>query len=331
MNTQPIHAAARRRVLTALGALPLLALPTGAFAADFPSKPIRLVVPFPPGGGTDVMGRLLAQQLALELKATVIVENLAGATGTLGSGRVARGDADGHTLLLGISATHAIAPALFKDLPYQPERDIVAIARIAHGGNLLVAHPSFPANTVAELIAYAKKQGAPLNYGSWGNGSGGHLAAEGIRLHAGVPMQHVPYKGVAPMLQDLLGGQIGVAMSDIASTAPLIRSGKLKALAVTGPKRSAALPNVPTLVESGVPFDTESWYALFAPAKTPPAIVEQLARAAANVLKNPEVVEKIAGLGMEPTPIARDVFDRQWRADIATWARVVQASGAKAD
>ena len=320
-----------RRGLLGVLAAALAAAALPAIGADFPSKPIRLVVPFPPGGGTDVMGRLLAQQLAQELKATVIVENLAGATGTLGSGRVARGDPDGYTLLLGISATHAIAPALFKDLPYQPERDFVAIARIAHGGNLLVVHPSFPANTVAELIAYAKRQSVPLAYGSWGNGSGGHLAAEAIRLYANVPMTHVPYKGVAPMLQDLLGGQILVGMSDLASTAPLIRSGKLKALAVTGPKRSAALPTVPTLVESGVPFDTESWYALFAPAKTPQPIVDQLARAAAKVLQNPEVAEKVVGLGMEPTPIARDAFDRQWRADIATWARVVQASGAKAD
>ena len=302
-----------------------------AVAADYPGKPIKLVVPFPPGGGTDVMGRLLGQALAQELKATVIVENVPGATGTLGSAQVARSNPDGYTLLLGISATHAIAPALFKDIKYQPERDFVAIARLAHGGNVLVANPAFAANSAAEMIVVAKRSGAPLMYGSWGNGSGGHLAMESIKLASGADLQHVPYKGVAPLLQDVLGGQLQVAMSDVASTLPLIRAGKVKALAVTGRRRSSALPDVATLRESGLPFDTESWYALFAPARTPPAVVQLLARASAAALARPEMVEKVRSLGMEGDAISRDAFDKEWHQDIAIWAGLVQASGAKAD
>ena len=321
-----------RRQALQLGAGAAAALCGGARAASsFGSRPIRLVVPFPAGGGTDVMGRLLAQSLGGELQATVVVDNVAGATGTIGCAQVARAEPDGHTLVLGISATHAIAPALFKDLKYQPDKDFVAIARIAFGGNVLAAHPSYPAKNVGEMIALAKRSGAPLMYGSWGNGSGGHLAAEGIRQATGIDMQHVPYKGVAPLLNDLVGGQIQVAMVDVAGSLPQLRAGRIKALAVTGRKRSSALPEVPTLVESGVPFDTDSWFALFAPARLPAAKVDELAQASARALARPEVAEKVRSLGMEYEPISREAFDRQWRQDIGTWARLVQAGGIKAE
>lgn len=319
-----------RRALLA-GAALLATAPWPWAHAALGDKPIRLVVPFPAGGGTDVMGRLLAQALGSELNATVIIDNVPGATGTIGSAQVARSAPDGHTLLLGVSATHAIAPALFQDLKYRPEQDFTAIARIAHGGNVLVANPKYAANSAPEMVALAKRSGEPLMYGSWGNGSGGHLAGESIRIATGIKMEHVPYKGVAPLLQDLVGGQVQVALADVAGALPLLKAGKIKALAVTGRRRSSALPQVPTLVEGGIAFDTESWFALFAPARLPEAEAQQLAQAAARALKRPEVVEKIKSLGMEPDPISRADFAKQWHADIATWARVVRLSGAKMD
>jgi tripartite-type tricarboxylate transporter receptor subunit TctC len=256
----------RRALLLQAGAT-LLAVSQWPLAqAALGDKPVRLVVPFPAGGGTDVMGRLLAQSLSQELGATVIVDNVPGATGTLGCAQVARAVPDGHTLVLGISATHAIAPALFKDLKYRPD-DFTAIARVAHGGNVLVAHPGYAANTAPEMVALVKRSREPLMYGSWGNGSGGHLAMESLRLATGIETVHVPYKGVAPLLQDVVGGQIQVAMADVAGALPLLRAGRIKALAVTGTKRSSALPEVPTLVQGHIAFDTESWFALFAPAR----------------------------------------------------------------
>ncbi|KWT94181.1 MULTISPECIES: tripartite tricarboxylate transporter substrate binding protein [unclassified Variovorax] len=329
MNALP-NGARRRALLacaTALAAAPW----STALAAGPEGKPIRLVVPFPAGGGTDVMGRLLAQTLGSELNSTVIVDNVPGATGTIGSAQVARSAPDGHTLLLGISATHAIAPALFKDLKYRPEQDFTAIARIAHGGNVLVANPRYPANSAPEMVALVKRSGEPLMYGSWGNGSGGHLAGESVRIATGIKMEHVPYKGVASLLQDLVGGQVQVAMADVAGALPLLRAGKIKALAVTGRKRSSALPQVPTLAEGGIAFDTESWFALFAPARLPEAEVQKLSQATAHALQRPEVVEKINSLGMEADPVSRADFAKQWHADIATWARIAKLSNVKMD
>ncbi len=325
--------ATRRRLLRAALAAPLAALPAARlWAADFPgTKPVKLVVPFPPGGGTDIVGRLVGQALAQQLKGTVIVENMAGATGTLGSARVARAEPDGYTLLLGISATHAIAPALFKDLPYKPDRDFTALARIGQGGNLIVVHPSLAVKNIAELVELARKPGSDLAYGSWGIGSGGHLAMEAVNQHFKLQIPHVPYKGAAPLLQDLIGGNIKLAALDLGSAPPHVRSGKLRAIAVTGPKRAAPLPEVATLVEQGVPFDTTSWYALFGPAKMPPALADQIAGAMAEVLKQPEVQDKVRSLGMEPEPIAREAFQQQLSKDMATWARIVQAGGIKAE
>lgn len=325
-------AASRRHLLGAALAAPLLAsVPfQGARAADHPgSKPIRLVVPFPPGGGTDITGRWIGQALAQELKATVVVENLAGATGTLGSAQVARAAPDGHTLLLGISATHAIAPALFKNLPYKPERDFTPLARIAQGGNLFVVHPSLPVKNVDELVALARKPGGDLAYGSWGIGSGGHLAMEALKQHAKLDLPHVPYKGVAPLLQDLVGGNLKLAVVDFAAGMPHVQAGRLRPIAVSGPKRSSLLPQVPTLVEQGVPFDTASWYAVFGPAKMPPAQVEQLAQALQRVLKSPEAAEKVRALGMEVEPIAHEAFAQQVRQDIGVWAAIVEKGGIK--
>ena len=324
--TNPTHPT-RRHLLA--GAALLAAAPwQAARAAD---QPIRLVVPFPAGGGTDVMGRLLAEGLGKELNTTVIVDNVAGATGTIGAAQVARAAPDGRTLLLGISATMAIAPSLLKGLRYDTAKDFIALARVAHGGNVLAANPKYPANTAPEMVALAKRTGEPVLYASWGNGSGGHLAAESIRALTGIKMEHVPYKGVAPLMQDLIGGQIQVGMVDVAGALPQIRAGKIKALAVTGRKRSSALPQTPTLAEGGIAFDTESWFALFAPARMPDAEAHKIAQAAERVLRQPEVIARIKELGMEADPISRADFDKQWHADMVTWARLVQQSGAKVD
>ena len=318
----------------AIGVPALAQAAAGAPAVAQPAtsgRPIRLVVPFPVGGGTDIMGRLLAHGMSEELGTTIIVDNVPGATGTLGSTQVARSAADGQTLLLGISATHAIAPAVFKDLKYQPAKDFTALARVAHGGNVLVAHPGYGADTVPAMVALARQSKEPLMYGSWGNGSGGHLAAESLRQLTGIDLRHVPYKGVTPLLQDLAGGQIPIAMADVAGALPMLRSGRIKALAVTGRKRSSALPEVPTLAESGIGFDTESWFALFAPAGLAPARLEVLAAASARALARPEVTEKIRSLGMESEPITREAFEQDWHRDIDTWARIARAGGVQLD
>ncbi|WP_227460241.1 Bug family tripartite tricarboxylate transporter substrate binding protein [Cupriavidus pauculus] len=307
------------------GALPAY----GASPADsYPAKPIRLVVPFPPGGGTDVIGRMVAARLSTVLKGTVVVENVAGATGTIGVAQVARAAPDGYTLVLGISATHAIAPSIFPKLPYDPLRDFVPISRIAYGGNVLVANTSLPAHDVHALIALAKKPGADLTYGSWGPGSGGHLAGESLNVSAGVHMRHVPYKGVAPMLNDVMGGTLPVAMSDLAGTLALIRSGKVRALAVSGSERSPALPDVPTFAESGIAFRVDSWYALFAPARTPPAIVDKLESAMQEAMRDPALQAQIGTFGMRYAPISRAQFSTQIREDTQAWSSLVKSSGA---
>ncbi|CAG2152351.1 Bug family tripartite tricarboxylate transporter substrate binding protein [Cupriavidus numazuensis] len=325
------HLTARRMVLRGLGALAataFCAVAPVAHAGAYPDKPIRLVVPFPAGGGTDVVGRLVAAGLSKDLGQTVVVENIAGATGTIGSAQVARSAPDGYTLVLGISATHAIAPAIFPKLPYDPVRDFVPIGRLFYGGNVLIAGPAFKGRDLPALIAEAKRPGADLAYGSWGNGSGGHLAGESLNVLSGIHLRHIPYKGVNPMLTDVIGGTLPVAMSDLAGTLPLIRSGKVRALAVTGSERSPALPDVPTFTESGVAFGVDSWFALFAPARTPTDIVDRLERALAAAMRDPAIKAQADSLGMRYTPQPRSAFAVQMRSDVTSWAALVKSSGA---
>ncbi|MEG0150573.1 MAG: tripartite tricarboxylate transporter substrate binding protein [Comamonas sp.] len=318
----------KRRSLLGAAALLAAAPWQSIFAAE---QAIRLIVPFPAGGGTDVVGRLMAEGLGKELNTTVIVENIGGATGTIGAAQAARATPDGRTLLLGITGTMAIAPSLLKGLRYDTAKDFTALARIAQTGNILVAHPGYPANTVTELVALAKRTKTPVLYGSWGNGSGGHLAAESLRSLAGIPMEHVPYKGVAPLLQDLIGGQIQVGMLDVAAALPHIRGGKIKVLAVAGSRRTSALPQAPTFKESGIAFDTDSWFGLFGPARMPEAEAQKIALAAERVMRQPELKARLHDLGLDAVPNSRAEFNEQWRADMVTWARLVQQSGAKVD
>ena len=334
MKQTPITRRHALRTLGALCALPALALPAAAGAAQadaYPSKPIRLVVPFPPGGGTDVVGRLIAAHMGSALGTTVVVENIAGATGTIGSAQVARAAPDGYTLLLGITATHAIAPAIFPHLAYDPLRDFQPVGRLFYGGNVLVVNPAFPARDLKSLIALAKKPGADITYGSWGNGSGGHLSGEALNVAAGIHLRHVPYRGVSPMLTDLMGGTLQVAMADVTSSAPLIRTGKIRAIAVTGTQRSPAMPDVPTFAEAGGPAGTDSWYALFAPAKTPAPIVDKLEAALQAAMRDPAMREQASNLGMRYAPQSRADFVTQWRSDTQTWTKLVKSSGAVAD
>lgn len=306
--------------------------PRWARATDYPrDQPIRLIVPFPAGGGTDVIGRIVAKGLAQELKTTIFVENISGATGAVGLQRAARAEPDGYTLTLGISATHAIAPTLLKDLPYKPQRDFVPVGRLAQTALIVVAHPKFPADNIADLLTLARKPGSGLLYGSWGNGSGGHLMMESVCHHGGARMTQVPYKGEAPLLMALIGGEIQLGAASPGTAMPHIRAGRIKVLAAGGPRRTALLPDVATLVEQGVPFDTTSWYGLFAPARTPSVIVDGLARALATVLKLPELNEKARELALEVEPSTRESFARQIASDTAAWGRLIDVSGARAD
>ncbi|OZI32447.1 ABC transporter substrate-binding protein [Bordetella genomosp. 10] len=296
-------------------------------AAAYPDKPIRLIVPFAPGGGTDILARIVAARMGTALKQTVVVENVAGASGTIGAAKVARSAPDGYTLLVGVSGTQVIAPATFPHLPYVPLKDFVAISRIAYGGNILVANPSFPAHNLEELISLAKKPGGDFAYGSWGVGSGGHLAGISINVAANVKLRHVPYKGAGPLMSDVIGGVLPLGMSDPTTALALIKAGKLRALAVSGAERSPALPHVPTFAESGVPLKLDIWFGLFAPAKTPEPIVELLEKAAQEAASDPEVKAKVAEFGMRGDWTPRAAFTDQMRAETRIWADLVKATG----
>ena len=232
-------------------------------------------------------------------------------------------------LLLEDLASHLRRVALYKQLTYKPDISFTPLARIAYGGNLIVVHPSLPVKTVKDLIEMSGKPGSELTYGSWGVGSGGHLAMEALNQHAKMKMSHVPYKGVAPMLQDLLGGHIKIAAIDIGTAGQYVQSGKLRAIAATGSKRPSMLPEVPTLVEQGVPFDTESWFAVFGPANMPAPVVAELTQALERVLKSPEAPKLVRDLGMEGDLISREAFTRQVVKDSRTWADIVQKGGIK--
>jgi tripartite-type tricarboxylate transporter receptor subunit TctC len=295
--------------------------------AAWPERPVQLIVPFPAGGPTDALGRLLGRALGDALDVAVLIQNVPGATGQRGATQVARAPPDGLNLLLGTSATHAIAPGLLPNLPYQPTRDFVSIGQVATSSILLVAHPSFPARTLGQMITVARTSPVPLAYGSWGLGSGGHLVAETIRQHAGLRLSHIPYQGIAPMLNDLMGGQIPLAMSDGTGAMALLRADKVVPLAVTGQTRHPAWPDLPTLQESGIPFMAETWFAVFAPAQTPMAVRERLEAGLHAALAAPGVTAAMRSMALEPATLGRQVFDKVWYEDIAVWRKVIADTG----
>jgi tripartite-type tricarboxylate transporter receptor subunit TctC len=322
------------RALALFIAIATLATPF-AFAqstANYPAKPVRLVVPFPAGGTTDILARAVAQTLSEAWGQQVIVDNRPGAGGNIGSDLVAKSKPDGYTLLMGTVGTHAINPSLYKNMPYDHVKDFAPVILVAGVPNVLVVNLSLPVHSVPELIAYAKANPGKLNFASSGNGTSIHLSGELFKAMTGVEMTHVPYKGSAPALTDLIGGQVQLMFDNLPSSLPFIKAGKLRALAVTSGARAAALPDLPTLAESGLPgFEASSWFGVLAPAGTPRDIVAKLNGAIAGWLASPEAKEKLLAQGAIAAGGAPDDFARHIGAETSKWAKVVKASGAHID
>lgn len=309
----------------ALAAAPVLAQQ----AAPWPTKPIRIVVTFTPGGAPDTLARILAEKWA-SLGQPVTVDNKPGAGGNIGADFVAKSPADGHTLVVGTVGTHAINAALYPNMPYHPQKDFTPVIFLASTPNLLVVNNSVPAKTTGELIALART--TPLTFGSSGSGTSIHLSGELFNTMAGVKMQHIPYKGRAAAIPDLLGGRITMIFDNMPSALPLVKSGELRAIAVTSARRSAAAPQIPTLAESGLPgFEATSWFALFAPAGLPRDVQLKINAETARVLAMPDVKEKLATLGLDPAPGTPEQLATFQQAEMVKWAKVVKASGARAD
>ena len=308
------------------------AVPINACAEAYPTKPIRFVVPYPAGGPLDTVARLLAQKVSESVKQPVIVDNKPGAGGNIGADAVAKSAPDGYTILMGAVATHAINPSLYASIPYDPVRDFAPITQIASTPNVLVVNPSIPAGNVREFIAYAKANPGKLNFGSGSSGSAGHLAGELFKSLAGIDMTHVPYKGAAPAMQDLVGGQIQLMFDNLASALGQVRAGKVKALAVTTAQRSSLAPELPTIAESGLPgFDISTWFGLFAPAATPRDVLERLHAEFTRALASPDVRERMLNLGAEPVGSTPAEFAAYIGSEARKYARLVKASGAKSD
>lgn len=320
----------RRTVLAMLATAALgAAMSGGASAQEFPTKPVTIVVPFSAGGTTDILARILAQSLQAELKQPIVVDNRAGAGGNIGTQAVARAQPDGYTLLLGTVGTHAINAALYKKLGFDPVKDFAPLTRVANVPNLLVANPAQPYKTVQELIAYAKANPGKVNFGSSGAGTSIHLSGELFKSLAAVDIQHVPYKGSAPAVADLLGNQIGIMFDNMPSSIAHVRSGALRPLAVTTATRSAELPDVPTVAEAGVPgYEATSWFGMFAPAKTPAPVLARLHGALAKVLNDPAVRKRMAEQGAEPVSETPEQFRDFIAAESKKWGDVVKQSGA---
>ena len=306
---------------------------TPAFAqADYPSKPIRLVVPFPPGGTTDILARAVAQKLTEDWHQQVIVDNRPGAGGNIGADLVAKSAPDGYTLLMGTIGTQAINPSLYARMPYDAQKDFAPVILVAGVPNVLEVNPALPVHTVQELIAYAKANPGKLNFASSGNGTSIHLSGELFKSMTGVQMTHVPYKGSAPALADLAGGQVQLMFDNLPSSLGLIKGGKLRAIAVTSAQRSPALPDIPTIAESGLPaYEATAWFGVLAPAKTPPAIVDKLNAAIGAWLSSPEGKDKLASQGAAAAGGSAADFTRFIASETTKWAKVVKASGAHID
>ena len=323
-----------RKVVNSLLAGFLLAAGTQAFAQQdsFPSKPIRLVVPYPPGGFTDILGRLIAEKLSANVGQPVIVDNKGGGGSTIGSGFVAKAPADGYTLLLvapDIAINESLIPA---KLTYDARKDFAPVILAAWSPTVLVTHPSVRANSVKELIALARAEPGKLNFASGGNGTGGHLALELFKLRAGIDVLHVPYKGIGPAASDLLGGQVSAMFLQYAVAKPQIAAGKLRILGTASGKRSPTMPDVPTIAESGLPgFDVQPWFGIVAPAATPAPIVANLNAEIAKVMRQPDVKKQLADQGAEAVTSAPAEFGSFIDSEIIRWAKVVKESGAKAD
>ena len=303
-----------------------------AQANDYPAKPIRLVVPAAPGGGADFLARIVGVKLGELVGQSVVVENRAGASGTIAADGTAKSAGDGYTVLMGQSTSIVIAPQLYPKLPYDTLRDLKPVTLVAEVPNVMVVHPSVPANTVKELIALAKAKPEMLNFGSSGNGAPSHLAGEMFKSATGTRLVHVPYKGAGPAVNALIAGEIQVMFAPIVAVLPQVKSGRLRALGVTSAKRSAAAPDLPTLAEAGLAgYEISSWFGLFVPASTPAAVVDKLFKETTRVLKSPDVIERFAKEGAEPVGSTPADFNNYVRTEFVKYNKVIKDNGIKAD
>jgi len=320
-----------KRILQ-ISMLCLAALCAGqAFAQAWPSKPIRLVVPFPPGGPTDILGRAIGSKLSELLGQPVIIDNRGGAGGGIGADNVAKSQPDGYSLLLGTTGTHTINPNLYSKLPYDPIKDFAPISLVVRYLNILVVNPNLPVKSVAELIALAKQKPGQVTFGSAGNGSSNHLTAEMLSTMTGVKMQHVPYKGSGPALTDVIAGQINFMFDQYSTVAPNIKAGKLRVIGIATKQRHRLLPDVPTIGETIPGFEVSPWYGLFAPGGTPKEIVHRLNTELTKVMNSAEIHERMTTLGWDPVTNSPEEFSAQIKAELAIWADVVKKSGARID
>lgn len=302
-----------------------------ATAQGYPNRPIRFIVPFPPGGGNDIVGRIAAQKLSESLGVAVVVDNRGGAGGTIGTDVTSKAPPDGHTLLIN-NISLAVNATLFEKLPYDTLRDLAPVSLLGRQPNVLVVTPSVPAGSVKELLALARAKPGQMIYGSGGIGTASHLATELLKLMTKTDMVHVPYKGLGPALTDLMGGRLQLIISTLASALPQVKSGKLKPLAVTTAQRSSFFPELPTMSEAGVNgYEFSTWYGLLVPARTPAAIVGRLNGETVKALSSPALKEQFAAQGLEPTASSPAEFGAYLKSEVAKWGKVVKASGAKPD
>ena len=297
----------------------------------WPAKPVRFILPFPPGGGTDILGRLIAERLAANLGQPVLIENRGGAGGNIGAEAAAKSAPDGYTIVL-VAPSLAISPSLYSKLNYDPLRDFAPVSLVATVPNVMVTQPSIAAQSLREFIALAKAKPGAMNFGSGGSGTSNHLAGELFNIVAGVTLVHVPYKGVNLAMQDVLTGRIELVVIGIPAAAPHLKAGKLRALALIAPRRSAALPEVPTVAEAGLPdFEVTTWYGVLAPAATPRAIIARLNAELVKIMDSPEMQERLANLATEPKTSTPEEFSVYIKQEIAKWGEVVRKAGLKAD
>jgi tripartite-type tricarboxylate transporter receptor subunit TctC len=308
-----------------------LAVPCVLAQDVYPSKPARIIVPYPAGGVADLLPRIVGEKLARKWGQPVIVDNKPGASGNIGMAEGARAAPDGYTLVLAPTGNLTVNPTLFPNLGFDTRRDLMPVTLLAQSPNVLVVHPSVPAKNFRELVAYAKANPGKLNFASPGEGSGAHLAGELLNQEAGIRTVHIPYKGLAPAVNDLLGGQVQMMFAGISTVIQHVKTGKLVAIAIASPKRNPQLPDVPTVAESGLPgFDVTSWYGIVVRAGTPAAIVDKVQRDMAEALRMPDVQEKLAALGLEPVGDTPDQFGALIDAETKKWVAIVQKAGIKA-
>ena len=304
---------------------------TAAGAQDYPARPVRLVVPYAPGGPVDIVARITGQKLSEVMGQQFVVDNRAGAGGNIAVEMVAHATPDGYTLLMGANGTNAINPSLYKNMPVDPERDLAPVSQVAASAMILVVHPSLPVSSVKDLVALAKAKPGAITYASSGSGSTAHLSGELLKSLAKISLLHVPYKGAGPALTDLVGGQVQTMITGVSSTLPYVKSGRLKALGVSSEKRQPLLPDVPAIAEQLPGYEVSTWYGVFAPAKTPRPLVAKLNVVLNKALVAPDAQAKFAAVGADAQPNSPEQFARAVSRERAKWAKIIKESGARAD